>query len=63
MALEYAGLMNWSKIFFLFVIHYCTDTWKCSVYAKKPFCEQTTNKHMYIDQLIHIAQIVLVGVF
>ena len=50
------------KLLFLFIGHYLVDLWKCRVYKKVPFCQQKTYKHLYIDQLIHIIQVIFVGV-
>ena len=60
-ALEYLGVLNGWKIMFLFFGHYICDYWKCRVYSKVPFCEQRTLKHLYIDQMFHLAQVLAVG--
>ncbi len=59
--LEYLGLLTAWKAVFLFAGHYLMDYWKCKVYDRTPFCEQKTYKHLYIDQLWHILQCVMVG--
>ena len=44
------------KISFLFVGHFICDSWKCIVYKRKPFCQQETYWHLYVDQAWHIFQ-------
>ena len=61
--LEYIGCYVLWKALFLIGGHYLVDSWKCRVYEKIPFCQQKTYKHLYIDQFIHIIQVIFVGVF
>ena len=60
--LEYIGCYALWKVLFLISGHYLVDLWKCKLYEKIPFCQQKTYKHLYIDQLIHIIQVIFVGV-
>lgn len=53
-------IVAWWKILFLFGGHYICDMWKCRVYAKKPFCQQESSWHLYVDQLWHLCQCVIV---
>lgn len=50
------------KILFLVCGHMLIDAWKCWVYWEIPFCQQKTCKHLYIDQVLHIVQVVIVGI-
>jgi len=62
MGLEYMGSYALWKVLFLIIGHYAIDLWKCRAYEKVPFCQQKTYKHLYIDQLLHILQVIIVGV-
>ena len=65
--LEYFNLFAWWKPLFLFYFHISMDTIKCVVYGKrKPFnfWEHPGDfKLMYIDQSVHLAQCIMVGIF
>ena len=53
-------LLVWWDIPILLIPHYLIDSWKCRVYAKKPFCQQSSAKHLYIDQALHLLQLAVV---
>jgi len=59
-ALEYIGLFAWWHIGFLVTGHWICDVWKCSVYSKKPLCQQSSLWHLYLDQVIHLFQLGIV---
>lgn len=59
-ALQYLNKLTWWNVPFLVIGHYVIDSWKCRVYAKKPFCQQPSAKHLYIDQVLHLLQIAVV---
>lgn len=61
-AMEYLGVYVLWKCLFLLFGHYLIDSWKCRVYAKTPLCQQVNLKHLYIDQALHIFQVLFVGV-
>lgn len=53
-ALEYLGLFVLWQVTFLSVGHYFCDLWKCKTAKKFP------SWHLYVDQLFHIAQLIVV---
>lgn len=61
-ALQYTGRLNIPVIQtgFLFFSHFAMDQWKCNAYNKKPFCQQISHKHLYVDQAFHIVQCIMV---
>ena len=54
-ALEYAGLLQPWKVPFLIVGHFAVDRWKCGRGGNS-----AAWKWMYVDQLLHLVQLVLV---
>jgi len=62
-ALEYWNVFAYWKVVFLFLTHFVIDTWKCRVYAEKPFCQQPDACHLYIDQVLHFIQLIVVCSF
>jgi len=56
-ALEYIGMLELWKVFFILVGHILIDTWKCT-YETKPENMWT----LYVDQTIHLIQLVIVFV-
>lgn len=51
-ALQYLGLLSLWKIGFLFALHFLADKLKCMFPVRK--------KYLYIDQLFHFAQLLIV---
>ena len=59
-ALQHFSKLAWWDVPFLLIGHYLIDSWKCWVYSKRPFCQQPTAKHLYIDQVLHLLQLAVV---
>lgn len=62
-AMHHLGIWALWKSVFLFTGHLSIDYWKCNVYKKTPLCQQKNLKHLYLDQALHILQVVFVGLF
>lgn len=56
-ALEYMGMMSMWKFFFLVSGHLFCDLWKCKSTNKFP------SWHLYADQMFHLFQCFIVGLF
>jgi hypothetical protein len=62
-ALQYLNKLTWWNVPFLLAGHHLIDSWKCWVYSKKPFCQQSSAKHLYIDQVLHLFQLAVVYIW
>jgi len=56
MGLMYIGMFEVWKFIFLLIIHHCIDGIKCAQIDKS----KALTKHLYIDQLAHLGQLLIV---
>lgn len=56
LGLHFLGLLNIGKVFFLLIGHFWIDRWK----ARKKDKSKALTRDLWIDQLLHMVQIVLV---